>query len=162
MAPEQILAAMAEVYATCASYRDAGRVVTRFVTTDRPRTSIKPFTTAFVRPDRFRFEYRDRFGDGEGEWDRYIVWAGGGVVRSWWSIQPDAEEPESLALALAAATGVSGGSAHTVPALLLPDVVGGRRLTALGGLVSLGDADLGEVACYRLRGSFAPNPVDPD
>lgn len=29
------------------------------------------------------------------------------------------------------ATGVSGGSAHTVPALLMPDEVGGRSLAEL-------------------------------
>lgn len=51
MNPEQILATMAEAYAGCATYRDTGRVSTRFLHPGRkPRTSIKPFRTAFVRP----------------------------------------------------------------------------------------------------------------
>jgi hypothetical protein len=83
MNPEQILEAMAEVYATCSTYRDAGRVTTRFYSADRhrPRTSVRPFTTAFRRPDRFRFEYRERY-QIEDEWDRYIVWADGSAVRT--------------------------------------------------------------------------------
>ncbi len=61
MSPEQILAAMAEAYATCASYRDAGVVTTRFLHPDGGGfTTTRPFRTAFVRPGRFRFEYRDR------------------------------------------------------------------------------------------------------
>src|SRR6516165_1850998 len=116
MNPEQILAALAETYATCTTYRDTGRVETKFCRPgQRARTSIQPFTTAFVRPNCFRFEFRDRFGDAPDEWNRYIVWAGAGSVRSWWDIQPGVEEVESLDLALASATGVSGSSAHTVP-----------------------------------------------
>jgi hypothetical protein len=162
MNPEEILAAMAEMYATCTSYRDAGRVTTRFIDRDgRSRTSIKPFTTAFVRPDRFRFEYRDRIGEADGEWDRYLIWAEGGWVRAWWDVRPGVEEPESLDLALAGATGVSGGSAHAVPSLLLRGAVTGSRLPRLVGVVSLGDTDLDGVACYRLRGILGLPPVDP-
>lgn len=160
MNPEQILAAVAERYAACSSYRDAGHVVNRFVRPDGgTRTSVKPFATAFVRPDRFRFEFRDRFTDA-GEWHRYLVWAGGGAVRTWWDIQPGVEEPASLGSALGAATGVSGGASGTVPGLLLPSVVSGRRLTDLGEVAWLTDADLGGVACHRLGGRVAPARVD--
>lgn len=159
MNPQQILAATAEGYAACASYRDAGRVVTRFVSPGgRTRTSVKPFATAFVRPSRFRFEYRERFGDAD-EWDRYLVWAGGGHVRTWWTVRPGVEESASLGSALAAATGVSGGASRTVPALLMPGAVSGR-LVDLGEITWLGDADLGGVACYRLGGRIAPARVD--
>jgi hypothetical protein len=161
MDPEQILTALAEVYATCLSYRDSGRVVTKFFLQHRrPRTSVKPFTTAFIRPDRFRFEYKHRY-EVEDEWDRHIVWANGGEVRTWWDVSPGVERPESLSLALAGAGGVSGGSAHTIPTLLMPDRVGGRRLTELVDVVSLGDEALGGVTCYRLSGRFVPYPRDP-
>jgi hypothetical protein len=162
MSPEQLLEAMAEVYATCSTYRDAGRVTTRFHSPDchQPGESVRPFTTAFCRPNRFRFEYRDRF-DVEDEWHRYVVWSDGPAVKTWWGLYPEGRQPESLGLALAGATGVSGGSAHTVPALLLPDRIGGHRLTELTELVSLGDVPLGEVTCYRLSGQFPPAPLDP-
>src|SRR5947209_15674711 len=118
MTPDEILGAMAEVYATCPTYRDSGQVVTHFFDpgSDRPkRTSVRPFETAFVRPDRFRFEYRNRYKD-DGPWYRHIVWAKGGDVRMWWDVRTGVEYPDSLGMAIAAATGVSGGSAHVVPA----------------------------------------------
>jgi hypothetical protein len=160
MNPEQILAALAEVYAECGSYRDCGQVVTRFFhADDNPgHTNVQPFTTAFVRPDRFRFEFRDQ--DDE-EWKRYIVWANSELIRTWWHLHDGVEQEESLALALAGATGVSGGSAHTIPALLLPAQVDGRRLTDLVRLTSLGDDLIDGITCYRLQGWFTPWPVDP-
>jgi hypothetical protein len=158
MNPEQILAALAEMYATCLSYRDSGRVVTKvFPESQRPYTSVKPFTTAFIRPDRFRFEYKSR--RGEDEWDRHIIWACGAEVRTWWDVRPGIERRESLNAALPG--GVSGGSAHTIPSLLMPQQVGGRRLTEMVDLVSIGDEPLGGVTCYRLSGRFVPYPRDP-
>src|SRR5262245_59747489 len=131
MNPEQILAALAEVYASCMTYRDTGCVVTCFIRPDgHSHTNVQPFATAFVRPNRFRFENLYRFNE-QSEWDRDILWADGSEVRTWWDVRGRVERPESLHLALAAATGVSGGSAHTIPALLAPDNVGGRRLTQL-------------------------------
>lgn len=44
--------------------------------------------------------------------------------------------------------------------MLLPDEVGGRSLTELTDLQSLGDEQLDGVMCYRLTGRFAPRPVD--
>jgi outer membrane lipoprotein-sorting protein len=158
MDPQQILAALAEMYATCLSYRDSGRVVTKFFHQNpRPRTVSKPFTTASIRPDRFRFEYKSR--RGEDEWDRHITWAGGAEVRTWWDVRPGIERPQSLSMALP--SGVSGGSAHTIPAMLLPQQVGGRRLTDLVDVTSLGDEALDGVTCYRLSGRFVPYPTDP-
>ena len=161
MYPAQILEAVAEAYASCWTYRDSGQVKTRFHSQEgrNLRTSVKPFTTAFHRPDRFRFEYQHRY-KAEHEWSRYIVWAHGETVRTWWDVGPRFEQPESLGLALAGATGVSGGLAHTVPALLMPDRVSGRRLTDLAELASLPDEALGEVSCYRVSGRFLPHRVD--
>jgi outer membrane lipoprotein-sorting protein len=146
-----IVRRMAETYKSCKSYQDSGTVTTIFHHEDgKQHTSSKPFTTAFVRPDRFRFEFKDSF-DGH-KWHRYIVWARGKDVRTWWDIRPKMEGPESLALALAGATGVSGGSAHTIPTLLIPDQIGGRGLTELTGLKRLEDADLGDIHCFRVQG----------
>jgi hypothetical protein len=116
----------------------------------------KPFKTAFVRPDRFRFEYTETAPDGLRK--RYIVWRSGSRVQSWWDIAPGIEEPESLGLALAGATGVSGSSAHTIPALLLPREVTGRRLTDMTDIKRIADAPLRGVDCFRLEGRFAKLP----
>jgi len=125
---DQILARVASAYAQCRSYRDEGVVATTFYN-DRKRTERRPFSTRFVRPDGFLFEFRSR--RGEDDWDQYAVWNENGQTRSWWSVRPGHEIVKTLGLALAGATGVSGGAAHRVPRLLMP---------ALGGRPALGPA----------------------
>src|SRR5262249_45207002 len=71
---QDVLDRMAKAYAGCKSYRDTGVVKTVFVEATGNRTVEKPFRTAFVRPDRFRFEYTEKRGGRE---DRYIVWRKG-------------------------------------------------------------------------------------
>jgi hypothetical protein len=158
LSADEILERMAKVYANCESYQDSGCVTTVFVHADGQRTDQRPFSTAFVRSGRFRFEFQSYFHGHR--WDRYIVWANGADVRRWWDIQPGVSQEQSLSLALAAATGVSGSSAHTVPALLMPDSIGGRRLTDLTQLELLGEAMLGEVECLRIQGKLLMN-IDP-
>jgi outer membrane lipoprotein-sorting protein len=154
---QDVLDRMAKVYAGCKSYHDSGVVKTVFVQADGNRTVEKPFTTAFVRPDRFRFEYKEN--DGGGPERRYIVWRRGKEVQTWWDGKPGVEKPESLNLALAGATGVSGESAHTVPALLLPKEVEGRRLTDMTEAKRIADAKLDKVDCSRIEGKFAGRPT---
>jgi outer membrane lipoprotein-sorting protein len=153
---QDVLDRMAKVYAGCKSYRDTGVVKTVFVMATGNRTVEKPFKTAFVRPDRFRFEYTEKRGGRE---DRYIVWRKGKDVQTWWDVKPGVEKPESLELALAGATGVSGSSAHTVPALLLPKEVGGRRLTDLTEAKRAEDARIDKVDCFRIEGKFGDAPL---
>ena len=57
MNPEQIIAALTEVYFSCSTYHDVGQVVTRIRYVEDgspkpPRLDIRPFTTSFVRPGR--------------------------------------------------------------------------------------------------------------
>ena len=112
---QQILDKVATTYATCKSYRDSGVVTNDFGphrAGDRyPRhIDAKPFRTPFVRPDQFRFEYDDLTPEKP-----YIVWAKGSEVRKWWYIKPGEEKLRSLGHGLSGATGVSSGSAHTIP-----------------------------------------------
>jgi outer membrane lipoprotein-sorting protein len=154
----EILEQMAKVYAKCKTYQDTGCVTIVFTIADGQHTDKRPFSTAFVRPDRFRFEFKSSF-DGS-KWQRYIVWAEGKDVRTWWDIQPGVEKQSSLSMGLAGPTGVSGGSAHTIPVLLMPDSIGGERLTDLAELKRLEDAKLGGVDCYRIKGKSVIK-VDP-
>ena len=120
---------------------------------------MRPFSTAFVRPDRVRFEFRSTFNGGE--WDRYIVWASSKEVATWSDIRPGIGRDRSLALALAGATGVSGGSAYTVPSLLALDEMEPGRLTRLSDLEHLEDGKLGDIDCFRVRGQFIVH-IDPE
>jgi outer membrane lipoprotein-sorting protein len=153
---EQLLDRMSKAYANCKTYRDSGVVKTVFFQATGKRTVNKPFTTAFVRPDRFRFEYRERKGDDEE--NRYLIWSNGQYVQTWWDIKPGVTKAASLNMALAAATGVSSGSAHTIPVLLMPKEIGGGRLTGMTDVKRIEDAKFDNVDCFRVEGKNANNP----
>lgn len=157
LSAQHILARTATVYAHCTSYRDTGVVTIVYQESIGRRTEERPFKTAFVRPDRFRFEYEETSFLGAKR--RYIVWRLAGRVRTWWDVKPGIEEQKSLGSALSAATGVSGGSAHAIPTLLLPEEVGGRRVTEMTDPRRVADAKLGEANCYRVEGNYAGRPM---
>jgi outer membrane lipoprotein-sorting protein len=152
---KQILDRMAEVYADCKSYRDSGMVKTLFIMAEGKETIEKPFTTAFVRPDRFRFEFKQT-GNPQS---RYIVWSKGLDIQTWWDVKPGIEKAASLELALAGATGVSSSSAHTIPSLLLPKEVSGRRLTDVTDAKRGEDGKLEKVECFRIEGKYGDHPI---
>jgi len=150
---EQVLERMAKAYANCKTYRDSGNVKTVFFSAGGKRTVNKPFETAFVRPNVFRFEYRDRRGDEEN--NRYLIWSDGKAIRSWWDVRPGIEKPESIGRALAAATGVSGGSARRVPSLLMRDDFPGAAAARVTDLKRIEDATQFNVDCFRVEGKYA-------
>ncbi|MBV9470072.1 MAG: hypothetical protein JO316_25535 [Abitibacteriaceae bacterium] len=143
---QQILGHMAKVYTECKSYRDTGVVKSANGTFSMEGT----FATAFVRPDRFRFDYTGK-NSIRPEF-RYIVCQKGQVISRWSDVSPHRPPPESLGLALAGGTGVSGGAAHTIPALLLPDQVKGWQLTDMTAATRIGDESLNGIPCFRIRG----------
>ena len=148
---QRILEKMATTYATCQSYRDSGAVTNFF---NPEHIDVKPFRTAFVRPDQFRFEYDDPNPEKP-----YIVWAKGDEVRTWWYVRPGVQNPPSLGRGIAGATGVSGGSAHTIPVLLLPERIGGRSMALLTDLTRLPDETVDDTPCFKLQGKFADQPT---
>ena len=154
---EGILARTATTYAHCASYRDTGVVRIAYLESVGTRIEERPFKTAFVRPDRFRFEYTETGFLGAKR--RYIVCRIGTRVQTWWDVKPGVQEKESLGSALGAAAGVSGGSAHTIPALLLPGEVEGRRLTDMAGVKRLADARVGGADGLQVAGMYADVPM---
>ncbi len=95
------------------------------------RRHVVTFKTAYLANDRFRFEFcsahpyrklghlvsRDVVGtDGVGAYHYSIDYGG----------KPELERTESREMALAGATGISSGTAHTIGALLFEDVHGLR------------------------------------
>jgi len=152
--PEDILAKMAKAYATCKSYQDTGTVKTVFIQTTGERIIEKPFTTAFVRPDQFRFEYKKKVDSYLKEKPCYIVWRKGSEVLTWFNARSDViEKAKSLSMAISGATGVSGSSAHTIPALLLPEI-GGSKLSVIKEAKMLKDGIFDNVKCFRIQGKF--------
>lgn len=159
LSPQQILEQMAAAYASCNSYVDEGQVRIVFHTERGDHTEVKPFSTAFVRSSEFRYEFKDR--RGEEEWNRYIVWQNGDSVKSWWSLKPEVKTEANLRMALAGPAGISGGSAYTVPMMLMPELAGGRRFTMLAELTLIGEETLdGGRSAYKIEGTDRlKNPV---
>jgi hypothetical protein len=148
----KILDRVAQAYAGCRTYRDTGVVRTVFIKGEQRRTTERRFRTAFVRPDRFRFEFSERTCcEDQG---RYIISMNGPEILTWWEIKPGVEKPPSLVEALGAAAGVSAGSSRSIPGLLLPDELRGGRLTAMKDTALLPDADLDGVRCLRVEGGW--------
>jgi hypothetical protein len=145
---------MADTYASCSSYRDSGDDVTVFINEGprNRRTISRPFRTLFVRPDLFRFEFRNREVGPETEWPIYAIWRVDGITNTYWSKLNRREQPASLSTAVAGATGVSGGTAHTVSRLLMGDEIGGFCLTDLVDLRVEGEEQVDGHQCVRLAG----------
>ena len=154
LSPVKILLKMKRVYAGCRTYRDSGTVRTASVTEESRFGSETPFTTAFVRPGPFRFEFVDTgLGDRSS---KVILWWNGAEVHSWWDAQPGERLSESLQQALDAASGISGGASLRIPGLLLPSIVGAGA--PLVGPERLSDADDRGVACFRIAGKSRATP----
>jgi hypothetical protein len=156
---DEIVRLVTETYKNCSTYRDSGVVTTLFIGTDgHNHTEKQRFTTAFVRPDRFRFEYRHRFFEDRqkpgaaSKPDRYIIWRQGKDVRTWWDLRPGEATKSSLDLALGGAFAVSGRSSEEITALLLPQEICCDRLTHIHDTNRLADAELGEANCIRIQG----------
>jgi len=154
LAPVRIMRSMEKVYSGCRSYRDSGEVRTALVTDGGRAGSGRPFTTAFVRPGRLRFQFTDP-GLGERS-SSYIVWSDGSEVRSWWDAKPGVRRPGSLQAALAPAAGVSGGSSVRVPGLLMPEELAEGPLLIAPERIKDG-TDRG-VTCLRVSGQSRKTP----
>lgn len=151
----QVIARMAKVYSECQTYSDSGSVTTVIHSDGSNETEVKPFLTAMVRPSKFRFEFSEQRNTDS----RYIVWRDGDDVRTWWDLNKRSEREDTLGMALAGATGVSGGSAHTIPSLLIPDEIGGWLITDIEA-AKLGNKEvLDGHACYTIEALYAGDPI---
>ena len=84
----------------------------------------------------------------------FEVWEIRGKAYQAWSLQPGLQEPASLALALAAGTGISGGTAATVPGMLMGRVSAGlvQPWALLEDTRVSGREEVEGVACWRIDG----------
>lgn len=142
---------MLATYERAWSYEDFGEVRIRRVTRYWPdRVTVLGFSTAFVRPETFRYACTD-MSSAVGDRKRYLIWKKGDDVRSWWSNRPDVRANQPFELTIASATGVSGGSAARIIALLLPDLQWGRKLRLLDDVRLSGQVELEGTSCYQLQ-----------
>jgi hypothetical protein len=110
------------------TYQDEGVVVTTFEDATGSHVQQVPFTLRFKQANFFRFEWISYLLSRSGTVN--TVWCNG--KESFTYLEPNAyEQYDDIGGAVAAATGVSSGSIHTIPRLLLPDKVMGSDLTEI-------------------------------
>lgn len=143
-----ILHRVATVYATARTYQDTGVVKPTGGTTIF--LSDEPFSTAYRAPDRFRFEFVSMHPAMISPPDLpWIVYRNGTDVEQ--RAFSKVSAASSLDVAVARATGVSSSAAHTIPALLMPHIVSGRKLTDDAGARLLPEAPCDGHTCYRIE-----------
>jgi outer membrane lipoprotein-sorting protein len=151
---EELVKKLLDRYRELESYQDTGMAKTVFWKNEQvDRTVERPFKTAWVRPDRFRFEYSEKLLMRRVD-HRYIVWMHGDDVQSEWTLKGGKRREQGLLRAIAGVTGVSGGSAYLVSSLLLPDRLGMGVIAQLESLKRIEDGELGEHGCYRITGEL--------
>jgi len=152
--PQTIIKKTAERYAAISSYQDSGVVETIGGASLPARSTDIFFKTYFTRPRKLRFEWTDY--SPLSSVGRNIVWSDGVKTFGFYSFEPDKiETKESLELGIAGATGVSRGSAHTVPNLLTNEI-GGFSLAELTKLTLKGQEQFEGEDCFVLEG-YHPN-----
>jgi hypothetical protein len=143
----ELLKGMFAVYARARSYVDRGVVTTTFILKSGRRTNRRPFMTVFERPHRFRFEFTD-----EDMKSRLVLWLDRPPAKIVWTVRPEVEEMD-LHMAIAAAAGISGGSAVTVPGMLMPELGEGFcGAAAIEEPLHTGEQEFEGVRCLVIEG----------
>lgn len=150
MTAQDILIAMQAKYAAVQTYQDRGVVLTELP--NEPEAHEMPFVTFFQRPERLRFEWTSPhpYSGLRHLRTHCVIWCNDTGAFIYSDRDGSITAQESLMMAIAAATGVSGGAAHSVSSLLMPDVLGFtlpqlQRLT-----LQAGECD--GVSCHRIGG----------
>jgi hypothetical protein len=146
----EVLSKVDEVYRNLTTYRDEGVAATKFEQTVAAHMIERHFTTAYLSPGRFRFEFTEP-GVIKGL-SQYVVWKNGEEVKSWWNLRPEVKLHENLDSAIAGATGVSGGTAYTIPSLLFKEAAWkGITWTSPAHTYRISDGLERDVACFRIQ-----------
>jgi len=145
----RIVDRMVKAYAECKTYRDSGVIKSRFKNTVSPAFTVEySFTTAYVRPDRFRFEIKD------DDANSLLIAANGQNIQTWWDVEPGIQNPESVEIAMAQALGFTGGDVGRIPAMLMPQELAGLADLEIIAPKQIGDGMLQDVECFRLEYNF--------
>ena len=151
----EILQAVIARYARLSSYQDRGVVRTQCPDGDSPLELT--FETLYSAPNLFRFAFVSPHPYPPLRHITTRLVAGSDGVTAYLRMQGHEAAAHlmilpNIELAVAGATGVSSGSAHTVARLLLPDV-GGFALSDLEELALVGETQVEGHLCYRITGN---------
>jgi hypothetical protein len=158
-----LLEEVAARYASITSYSDCGAVHTQLIDNDRTFTTI--FSTLYKKPSLYRFEFErpHPYPPLQNIITRNAVIFDGSTAYTWKQAgtdPPRTECAESFSLAIAAATGVSSGSAHRIGRLLIP-AIGGLSILDLVDLCQGMDTVVDGTPCYSVAARY-PKCATPD
>lgn len=156
MGAREVLQQVVARYASFHSYADEGTVRKR-LSAERSEL-VTTFTTQFRKPACFRFESCRPHPHPALRHIvyRHLLVANGSAVQVARDNPGDPlqiETSDRLELAVAGATGISSGSAHTIARLLLPQV-GGLSLLDLLDPQLQPDLPVGSALCYQVEAKF--------
>ncbi len=149
LSDDDIIKRVVKEHANLSTYRD-NSTATMTYTTANPYTVVKQSKLVYSGDGRFRYEYYE-----VGKPDtKYIIHRDANMkVTSWWDVTDVLKEYDSLEEPLAAATGVSDGTAFIVPALLLPDEFDGHNSFKTLTRIERGEDEVIDgKACYLITG----------
>ena len=158
-----LLEEVAARYASITSYSDCGAVETHFIDNDRIFTTM--FSTLYKNPLFYRFEFErpHPYPPLQNIITRNAVVFDGSTAYTWKQTgteAPQTEFAENFSLAIAAATGVSSGSAHRIGRLLIP-AIGGYSILDLVDLRQGMDTVVDDTPCYSVAARY-PKSATPD
>ena len=136
-----VLSTVADRYRSLPAYSDTGTVSSAVASVE--------FETAFKRGTYLHFAYSDILPGRTRQVMARVTWDQGHL--DFWTLV-NAPPPPTLRLAIAALTGISSGSAHTIPALLLPEEVGGWIPTDLKAPEFAETEVISGIECLHVRG----------
>jgi hypothetical protein len=137
---------MADAYATARTYVDHGTVNRLLLSGNDQSSERLSFRTLFERPHKFRYEFTE-----EATGQRLAIWQKEPPARRYWTVHGRIETT-TLASAIASATGISSGSALSVPNLLMPSLIGAVSLADIDDVRRTSLEPLQGVECVRLDG----------
>jgi len=115
----EVINKMFDVYRNLSSYQDVGEVETTVLMGGAGTKQVmkSPFKTFFKRSNLMRFEWVN--SSPFPQKSNNVLWSNGKETYTYWPQFGQYKKDESLQMGIAVATGVSGGSAHKVPSMLL-------------------------------------------
>src|SRR5580692_5380013 len=158
-----LLEEVAACYASITSYFDCGAVHTQLIENDRMFTTM--FSTLYKKPSLYRFEFErpHPYPPLQNIITRNAVVFDGSTAYTWKQTgadDPQTEFAESFSLAIAAATGVSSGSAPRIGRLLIP-AIGGLTILDLVDLRQGMDTVVDGTPCHSVAARY-PKSATPD
>lgn len=142
-----ILEKMNNAYHHILTYQDTGVVETTVNKEARGQVTTQPFSILFKRPNWLKFEWTKTAEKSS----RSILWSDGNETHTYWETLNQYRKDISLQMGIAGATGVSGGSANTVPSMLLM----GSSLTHLSDLSLVAKEIFEGTRCYVISGKMS-------